>query len=68
MMSQQEYNEWWIGQPEDPAELGEPTSTLVEHVMALQQRIDDLPEDLNCACAYDHPNDVCMVHKNREAT
>jgi hypothetical protein len=57
--------------------LSEPERTLVRHVLALQGRIDELmhPDDhdqlhgikcrctfVQCACAYEHPDAVCMVH------
>jgi hypothetical protein len=60
--------------------LPEPTRTLVRHVAALQDRIDQLmhPDDhdqdhghdcmcsyVQCACAYDHPDAVCMFHEGR---
>lgn len=68
-MTRDEYNTWWLAQPDDLAELPEPTRTLAAHVLALQERIDALPEyeDANggpfrCCCAYDHPDDVCMIH------
>jgi hypothetical protein len=79
-VNRQEYREWF-----DWADilvsvegaLPEPTRTLVRHVMALQERIDQLmhPDDhdqshgsdcrctfVQCACAYEHPDSVCMVH------
>ena len=49
------------------------TRTLAAHVVALQERIDLLPLprgtalrtdwSIQCGCAYDHPEDRCMVHK-----
>lgn len=62
MMTQQEYSEWWIALPDDWTTLDEPIHTLVGHVSALQDRIDELPDELRCCCAYDHPTDVCMSH------
>lgn len=76
MMDQNEYAEWWIDNG-DRDDLPEPVATLAAHVSALQDRIDKLtpPDDhdqqhpdgcrcytAQCACAYDHPADVCMIH------
>lgn len=65
MMTREEYDAWWIAWG-DSDDLPEPVGTLVDHVAALQGRIDQLPEDLRCCCAYDHPEMVCMVHAPRE--
>jgi hypothetical protein len=65
MMTQDEYAAWWIAWG-DSDDLPEPVSTLVDHVAALQDRIDRLPEDLSCCCAYDHPDAVCMIHAKRQ--
>lgn len=60
------------------ASLPEPVATLAAHVTALQERVDHLPDPddhdkahgrdcrcktVQCACAYDHPAAVCMVHE-----
>lgn len=55
-----EYDEWWRSVQVDS--LDEPARTLATHVLALQERLR-LSGD-HCACAYDHPDDVCMVHKD----
>jgi hypothetical protein len=65
-MTRDEYLDWWIDLPDDQAEVAEPVRTLVAHIEALQSRIDDLPEDARCCCAYDHPDDVCVVHHKPE--
>lgn len=59
-------------------DLPEPVRTLAAHVMALQGRLDRLPgpddhdrahghacrcSAAQCACAYDHPDAVCMTHR-----
>jgi hypothetical protein len=83
-MTRDEYAKWWMdytnADGELLADLPEPVATLAEHVLALQDRIDNLmsPEahDLShgttcrckfsqCACAYDHPDAICMVHEQR---
>lgn len=61
-MTRDEYQQWWLALPEDETTLDEPIRTLVAHISALQDRIDELPDDLRCCCAYDHPDDKCMVH------
>lgn len=73
-----DYADWWQEHTDDDGELlvslPEPVATLAAHVMALQERIDKLADpttaeldprgwDTRCACAYDHPDAVCMVHK-----
>jgi hypothetical protein len=74
-----EYLRWWIDNTDDAgelrADLPEPVATLAAHVVALQDRIGRLPApgevvDLtrhqwvtSCACAYDHPDAVCMAHR-----
>lgn len=63
-MTQDEYNRWWIDQGFED-DLPEPIATLAAHVVALQERIGQLPDNLKCACAYDHPADVCMAHDTR---
>lgn len=60
------------------ATLPEPAATLAAHVMALWERLDRLTDPdshdkthgkacrcfaAQCACAYDHPDAVCMVHE-----
>lgn len=68
-LTPEQYNQWWIDHGEDKY-LREPIATLVHHILALQERIDGLPEhdtscrerDHTCCCAYHHPGDVCMVH------
>lgn len=72
MMTQQEYMAWWLGLPDDYDRLDEPVRTLVEHVSALQDRVDALPEyedtetgPFRCCCAYDHPAAVCTIHASR---
>jgi hypothetical protein len=62
--------------------LDEPAATLAAHVMALQGRIDRLmdPDEHDkvhgrdcrcmasrCACAYDHPDAVCVFHAEHHA-
>jgi hypothetical protein len=74
LLSQQEYMDFWIELPEDRSHLDQLTQTLIAHVEALQERIDRLPHpdelpsgsrtySQQCACGYDHPWDVCMVHE-----
>jgi hypothetical protein len=84
-MDRDEYAKWWIentgNDGEVLASLPEPVATLAAHVMALQERIDGLPDPddhdkahghdcrcaaTQCACAYDHPDAVCMVHETQE--
>jgi hypothetical protein len=65
MMTREQYANWWLAWPDVPAETTELLSTLVDHVTALQDRIDRLPGELNCCCAYDDPRDVCMTHAGR---
>lgn len=76
MMGYGEYARWWIENTDDDGELlaslPEPDATLAAHIMALQERIDRLPEpddpmpntwSTQCACAYDDPRAVCMTHE-----
>jgi hypothetical protein len=71
-MTPDEYTDWWIKHSDDD-NLPEPIATLAAHVMALQDRIDGLPEhdsgclehDHRCCCAYDHPGDICQPHARR---
>ena len=62
MMTPREYMDWWIALPENYEGLDEPIRTLVQHIETLQERIGELSDGLNCCCAFDHPNDVCMPH------
>lgn len=75
-MTRAEYDRWWIDNTDEGGELlsslSEPVATLAAHVQALQERIDRLPGpdstsmnqwSTTCACAYDHPNSLCMVHR-----
>lgn len=83
-MNQREYSEFWdqvdgiSTKVEEP--FTEPTQTLIRHVRALQERIDQLmhPADhdrrhgvscgcylTRCACAYDHPDAICASHLHR---
>lgn len=74
LLDQGRYMQFWIEMPDDRSQLDQTTRTLVAHVEALQERIDKLP-DLDdvwskswarqCACAYDYPTAVCMVHAER---
>jgi len=72
LLSYDEYNKFWTDIGFEPENLDdELTKTLATHVLALMDRLDTLPyEDFcsccgagQCACAYDHPEAVCMVHK-----
>lgn len=78
MLDQREYADFWIELPDDRSHLDRLTQTLIAHVEALQARIDLLahPDAVprgdrtwaqQCACAYDHPFDLCMVHAARPA-
>lgn len=76
-----EYERWWSRiDDESLRTLPEPERTLTAHVLALQDRIDQLddPDDhdrkhgiscrcmaARCACAYDHPDAVCGTHGPR---
>lgn len=80
LLARDAYDRWWQDHTDDDGELlaslPEPAATLAAHVQALQARIDRLPDpdaanlaELNrravrCACAYDHPDAVCMVHES----
>lgn len=83
-MGRDEYAKWWIDNTDAEGEvlatLPEPLATLAAHVMALQERIDRLPDPdehdkahghdcrcsaTRCACDYDHPRAVCMTHEAR---
>lgn len=63
------YWQWWIERGSDE-DLPEPIASLVDHVEALRERIDQLPmhddgcecKAHQCCCAYDRPEDVCLVH------
>jgi hypothetical protein len=84
-VTRQEYQEFFdraVLLLEMDGEITEPTKTLVRHVLALQERIDQLmhPDDhdqdhghdclctfVQCACAYDHPDAVCMFHEGRRS-
>lgn len=73
-MNRDEYARWWNDNTDDDGELlvslPEPVAALAAHVMALQERIDQLagPDEkpnewaTPCACAYDHPDAICMTH------
>lgn len=62
------YLEWWKNNVHRE-DLDEPTQTLLDHVIALRRRIDTLSGfTLPCACDYDYPGDVCMVHKPKIGT
>lgn len=66
MLTRDDYDAWWQEYTDDDGELitlPEPVATLAAHVMALQGRVDHLPDELRCCCAYDHPDAVCMVHQ-----
>lgn len=79
-MDRDEYAKWWIDNTDADgellADLPEPVATLAAHVMALQGRIDRLPDPRDapgdagwttqCACAYDDPRAVCMTHEAKE--
>lgn len=70
----EQYEQWWSDNTGDDgaplAELGPVVVTLARHVQALRARIDLLPDPgfapgsnaTSCACAYDHPDAVCMQH------
>lgn len=77
-----DYDQWWIHHTDNVGELvpdlPEPVATLAAHVMALQERLDNLPGPeapdreilecpwtTQCACAYDHPEAVCTGHPRR---
>ena len=69
-MTVREYEAWWSEHSEDP-DLPPIVVTLAAHVDALQERINRLPHPdrpgpstwaTQCACAYDHPDAVCMAH------
>lgn len=79
-MDRLEYGNWWARVDDEGLNrtLPEPERTLARHVLALQDRIDQLPSPdqhdrdhgahcrcrlTQCACAYDHPDAVCMTHK-----
>jgi len=78
-MTRDEYDRWWSRIDDETINhsLPEPERTLALHVLALQDRIDQLLEPdehdrshargcrcylSQCACAYDHPDAVCSVH------
>jgi hypothetical protein len=81
-VSRDQYTQWWMDNTDDEGELlaslPEPVATLAAHVMALQERIDKLPDPdehdqahgrdcrcaaIQCACAYDHPAAICAWHE-----
>jgi hypothetical protein len=66
MMTRDEYVAWWGANTDDDGELApwlsDVDAALAEHVMALQDRVDRLPDELRCCCAYDDPRDVCLTH------
>ena len=77
LLDYREYSDFWIALPDDRSHLDRLTQTLIAHVEALQDRIDQLPhpDDVprdyqgwsqQCACGYDHPSAVCMVHETVE--
>lgn len=61
MMTREEYSIWWHTWSEYEY-LSEPVSTLVAHIHALHERIDELPEEHRCACAYEDPRANCSTH------
>lgn len=78
MLSWDAYADWWQENTDEDGELrplGEPIATLAAHIMALQERIDRLPDPhaadrgetnawaTQCCCVYDHPDAECMSHK-----
>lgn len=83
LMTRDEYDRWWRGIGWDASKaLSSPTATLAAHVLALQERIDKLsaPDEhdrahglscrcyaTQCACAYDHPDAVCLTHARPDA-
>ena len=82
MISREEYEQWMLHGDSSGFESQQLIDTLLEHVGALQDRIDKLLEphthdvihgrncecwDTQCACAYDYPTDVCSVHKEQNA-
>lgn len=78
-MTVAEYARWWDQNTTRDGDvdklLDEPTRTLARHVLALQGRLDNLPDPdqavvatyhpwvRRCACAHGHPDDVCMTHR-----
>lgn len=60
-LDQAEYARWWL--QTEATESDPVIQTLARHVVAFQDKILALPEDQRCACAYDHPDDICMTHK-----
>lgn len=65
MMTRDEYAAWWR-EWSNKDDLPEPVNTLVEHIWALQERIDALPEEHRCACAYEDPRARCAVHAPKD--
>lgn len=61
-MNREEYTKWWL----ETSFSEEPIDTLIRHIEALQERIDNLPDELRCCCAYDYPEDICMTHAVEE--
>lgn len=75
-MNRDEYYKFWeLNTDEDMQplpHLTEDVKFLMQHILALWQRLDKLPDwenpepnkySIQCACAYDYPNAVCMVHE-----
>lgn len=62
MLTRDEYEQFWIDLPDEMDAL---TETLVKHVKALQDRInqDSGEWTTRCCCAYDYPTAVCMMHR-----
>ena len=79
MLTPDEYLAWWTTPTLDINPIPQDVAvTLMHHVAALTDRIDELPHPdthdlahgkgcpcyaVQCACAYDHPSDVCTTHK-----
>ena len=81
-MTRDQYDRWWQDNTDADGEplatLPEPIAALAAHVLALQERIDRLPDPTEhdrahgaecrcyatqCACAYDRPGAVCAFHE-----
>lgn len=82
MMDHGPYADWWRDNTDANGELlpglPDPVAALAGHVMALQERIDRMPDPdehgrthgtecrcfgSQCACAYDHPAARCAWHE-----